>query len=67
MILMRPLRDITNVLCNKRLIIIMTPFFTIVNKCQLSWLNPYKIEVMITSLVEMLELPNFGQTTASKI
>ena len=45
----------------------MTPFFTIVNKCQLSWLNPYKIEVMITSLVEMLELPNFGQATASKI
>ena len=24
------------------------------------WLNPYKIEVMITSLIEMLELPIFG-------
>ena len=24
--------------------------------------NPYKIEVMITSLIEMLELPNFGHT-----
>ena len=24
------------------------------------WSNPYKIEVVITSLMEMLELPNFG-------
>ena len=26
----------------------------------LFWSNPYKIEVMITSLIEMLELPNLG-------
>ena len=26
------------------------------------WANPYKIEVRITSLIEMLELPNFGHT-----
>ena len=25
-----------------------------------SWLNPYEIEVMITSLKETLDLPNFG-------
>ena len=31
------------------------------------WLNPYKIEVMITSLIEMLELANFGHMTTSKI
>ena len=24
------------------------------------WPNPYKHEVMTTSLIEMLELPNFG-------
>ena len=24
------------------------------------WSNPYKVEVMITSLTEMLELPNFA-------
>ena len=34
---------------------------------QNSWSNPYKIEVMITSLIEMLELPKFGHTTASTI
>ena len=27
------------------------------------WSNSYKIEVMITSLTEMLELPNFGHMT----
>ena len=27
------------------------------------WSNPYKIEVMIASLTEMLELPNFGHMT----
>ena len=31
------------------------------------WSNPYKIEVMITSLIEMLELPNFGQMTKSTV
>ena len=29
--------------------------------------NPYKIEVIITSLVEMLELRNFGRMTTSTI
>ena len=29
--------------------------------------NSYKSEVMITSLIEMLELPNFGQMTTSAI
>ena len=24
------------------------------------WSNPYKIEVMITSVIEILEFPNFG-------
>ena len=27
------------------------------------WSNPYKIEVMATSLTEMLELPDFGHMT----
>ena len=27
--------------------------------------NPYKIEVMITPLIEMLELPNFGHMSTS--
>ena len=27
------------------------------------WSKPYKIEVIITSLTEMLELPNFGHMT----
>ena len=31
------------------------------------WSNPYKIEVMITSLIEMLELPNLGHMTIPKI
>ena len=31
------------------------------------WLNPYKIKVMITSLIQMLELPNFGHMTTSII
>ena len=34
-------------------------------KNQSFWSNPYKIEVMITSLIEMLELPNFGHMTTS--
>ena len=29
------------------------------------WSNPYKIEVMIASLIEMLELPNFGHIITS--
>ena len=31
------------------------------------WSNSYKSEVMITSLTEMLELPNFGQMTTSEV
>ena len=31
------------------------------------WSNPYKIEVMINSLIETLELPNFGHMTTSTI
>ena len=31
------------------------------------WSNPYKIEVVITSLIEMLELPNFADMTRSTI
>ena len=29
--------------------------------------NPYKIEVVITSLIQMLELPNFGHMNTSTI
>ena len=31
------------------------------------WSNPYKVKVMITSLIGMLELPNFGHMTISTI
>ena len=31
------------------------------------WSNPYNTDVMITSLIEILELPNFGHMTASTI
>ena len=31
------------------------------------WSNRYNIEVMITCLIEMLELPNFGHMTTSTI
>ena len=31
------------------------------------WSNPYRIEVIITSLTEMLELPNFGYKTRSTV
>ena len=31
------------------------------------WSNPYKIEVMITVLIEMLQLPNFGHMITSII
>ena len=36
-------------------------------KKQFFWSNPYKIEVMITSIMEMLVLPNFGYITTSTI
>ena len=35
------------------------------SKKRFFWSNPYKIEVMITSLTEMLEFPNFGHMTTS--
>ena len=31
------------------------------------WLNSYKIDVIATSLIEMLELLNFGHVTTSTI
>ena len=31
------------------------------------WSNPYKIKVLITSLIEMLEFPNFGHLIISGI
>ena len=31
------------------------------------WSSPYKIEVVITSLIQMLELSNFGHMTTSTI
>ena len=36
-------------------------------KKQFFWLNPYKVEVMITSLIEMLVLPNFVHITTPTI
>ena len=33
----------------------------------LFWSSPYKVEVMVTSLIEVLDLPNFGHMTTSKI
>ena len=33
------------------------------SKKRFFWSNPYKIEVMITTLIQMLELPNFGYMT----
>ena len=32
-----------------------------------NWSNPYKFEVIITSLIEMLHLPNFGHMTTYAI
>ena len=31
------------------------------------WSNPYKIEAMIISHIEMVEVPNFDQMTTSAI
>ena len=31
------------------------------------WSNPYKIEVMTTSLIEVLQSPNFGHMTTSTV
>ena len=35
------------------------------SKKWLFWSNLYKIEVKVTSFIEMLELPNFGHMTIS--
>ena len=40
---------------------------TIPQKKVFFWSNPYKIEVMISSLIEMLELPNFGHMPTSTV
>ena len=37
------------------------------SKKRFLWSNPYKIDVMITFLIEMLHLPNFGHMTTSII
>ena len=37
------------------------------NKKRFFWSNPYKIEIMITFLIEMMRLPNFGHMTTSII
>ena len=37
------------------------------SKKRFFWSNPYKIEVMITFLIEMLQLPDFGHMTTSII
>ena len=37
------------------------------SKKRFFWSNPYEIEVMITFLKEMLQLPNFGHMTTSII
>ena len=31
------------------------------------WSNPYKMKVMITYLIQLLELPNFGHITTSLV
>ena len=31
------------------------------------WSDPYEIELMVTSLIDMTELPNFGHMTTSTI
>ena len=36
-------------------------------KKQFFWSNPYKIDVTITSLIQILEFPNFGHMTTSTI
>ena len=36
-------------------------------KSFLFWSNPYKIEIIMTSVIEMLELPNFGHINTSTI
>ena len=44
-----------------------SPKFLNLNQDHLLLSNPYKTEIMVTSLKEMLELPNFGLMTASTI
>ena len=40
---------------------------TTLQKKRFFWSDPYKIEVMMISLTEMLELPNFGHMTTSTL
>ena len=40
---------------------------TTTQKKQFFWSNPYKLEVVITSLIKMLEWPNFGHMNKSTI
>ena len=37
------------------------------SKKRFFWSNPYKVEAMITFLIDMLQLPNFGHMTTSII
>ena len=37
------------------------------SKKRFFWLNSYKIKVVITSIIQMLELPNFGHMNTSTI
>ena len=37
----------------------------LMSKKQCFWSNPYKIEIMKTSLIEMLEVSKFGHLTTS--
>ena len=59
--------------CNvSRLYLVLFPnYLTLVKstpkKFVFFWSNPYKIEVMITSLTDMLEIPNFGHLTTSAL
>ena len=44
-----------------------SPKFLNLNQDHLLLSNPYKTEAMVTSLKEMLELPNFGHMIESTI
>ena len=46
---------------------ISRPYLVPILDYETFWSNPYKVEVIITSLIEMLQLPNFGHMTTSTI
>ena len=57
---------------NFKFVPIVSPKYLNLNQDHLSkkaffWSNLYKIEVLITSLIEMLQLPNFGRMNTSTI